>query len=165
MSRKIRIKPEMEILMSAMVRELGYMPSAKDLSDILGGDPSGWGRILKRQCRPSGEYHAKLKRVRDVGLENTGFELNVAEISKKYRWKTRNGGLVPHTKFLVADMEIFYIDQKVREKINNMHFENDKARLDFHRNELRAMYEKGFQWPKDSSGEHTLRRDFIKSLP
>jgi hypothetical protein len=154
----------MEILMSTMGRELGHMPSAKDLSDILGSDPSGWGQIIKRHCKPFGEYLAKLKRVREVGLENAGFEIHIAKMYRKYGWLTRDGRLVPHTNFLVADMELFYIDQKIREKISGMRFENDKEKLDFHRNELRTVYEKGFQWPKDIFEEQTLRRDFIKSL-
>ena len=151
--------------MSVMVRELGHMPSAQELSHILGSDPSGWGRILKGQCKSSGEYHAKLQRVKEVGLKNAGLEMQAAEVSRKYGWKTRKGRLVPHTRFIAADTELFYINQIVSKKTSAIRFADRSEELHFYREQLVAMYEEGPQWPNDPFEEQTLRRDFINSLP
>lgn len=165
MPRVFRKKSDFEVTLSSIVKELGHMPSAKEMSNTLGSDPSGWGRILKRQCEPAGEYHAKLKRVKEVGFEGAGQELIAAERSRKYRWKTRNGRLHLKTKFIAADTELFYIDQIVRKEISEKHFESDAERLHFHRKRFLDIYDEGTQWPKDPSEVDKLRRDFLKSLP
>ena len=154
----------MELTLPCIVKELGDKPSAKELSDILGGNPADWGRILKGQCKPFGEYHAKLKRVMEVGLEDAGLEMQIAEISRKYGWKTRKGRFFPRTKHLFSDIELFYIKQIVNKKVSGIHFENSGAKMRFYREQLIAIYEEGSQWPKDSIEEETLIRDFMKSL-
>lgn len=153
----------MEATPSFWKDNFGCIPSAKDLSAILGGDPSGWGRILKGQCEPSGEYHARLKRVWESGKNNATLELSAAKVSRKYGWKTRKGRLVPNTRNIFFDIERFCAEQIVNKEMDEMRFENDSEELLFYFDEMEK-YTSGVKNPRDYFDDETLERDFLKSL-
>lgn len=147
-----------------IIKELGRMPTAIELSNSLGGDPSGWGRILKEQCKPSGEYHARLKLLRD-GIGDAQFKLQIAKTSKKYGERNRKGKLVPHAKDIHGDMNNFYKDQIIYKKLNNVSFEDQ---YDYYvayceEDQMMMMYEDRLL-SRDIFEEQKLREDFKESL-
>jgi hypothetical protein len=79
---KFRRKSDLDVALYPIIKELGYKPVAKELSLLLGGHAADWGRILKGQQKIAGEYHARLKRVKDVGFENAQIEF-AADIMKR----------------------------------------------------------------------------------
>jgi hypothetical protein len=111
---KFRRKTELEIALLPIVSSLGRIPTPRDMSRILGGAPSDWGRILKEQQKISGEYHARLKLLKN-GIDSAQLELRAAARSKKYGELTRKNRIVPHGKYVLQDMYYFNLEKKTQE--------------------------------------------------
>ena len=93
---KIRTKTKLEVALYPIIKELGRMPTANELTRFVGGNPYGWGRILNG-LKPSGDYHAILKILKKHDLL---FDAQKELLGARYRQilgeKTRKGGMVPH---------------------------------------------------------------------
>jgi hypothetical protein len=163
---KFRRKSDLDIALTPIIEELGHNPTPTELSLLLGGDPADWGRILRGQQKIAGEYHARLKLVKDAGFENARLELAAAARSKKYGERTRKGRIVPHPKNVLKDMYGFNLEKMTLEitgkKTRGYEYEYDYYSCYLSTGE--DIYVNGLHIPKDISEEQTLRRDFIKSL-
>jgi hypothetical protein len=53
-----------------MKTDLGRNPTAMDMTRIMGGEPSMWGRIVKTDIIPNGEYRTKLQCLKENGIKN-----------------------------------------------------------------------------------------------
>lgn len=166
--KRYRKKTDLEIALSPVI-EGGRRPTAKEMSRLIGGDPSDWGRILKGQQKLSGEYHARLKLLKN-GVDNAQFELQVAEASKKYGERTRKGRIVPHTRNIFNDLNKFEdeleTEKIIEDRMCGIRFENSYdeylACRDIGMDLLNE--EPRYSIPKDYFQERALRRDFLESL-
>ena len=163
MPKVYRKKTVLEIALSPFISAVGRMPTPKELSRSLGGDPSGWGRILKGQQKIAGEYHARLKLL-DGGTVNISFKRQAAEASEKYAGKTRKGRIAPHVKNIFNDMYRFCKDQIIKERMSGINFEDSYEQWDFYRNQEIGVYDEGAHYPRTEYEEQALERDFIDSL-
>ena len=153
----------MEITPSYWRDNFGCIPSAKDLSDKLGGDRSIWGRILTGKSKPSDEYYAKLKSVTVVGLESVRFYWQVAEMRDEYRTINRKGNIVPHFRNIYFALERFCAERIVQEKMDKMQFKNSTEEFWFYSDQI-EIYTSGQKNPMDFLDDQTVYRDFIESL-
>jgi len=139
------------------------MPTARELGCILGGAPCDWGRILKGQQDISGEYHARLKLLKNGGIDSAQFELHAAEKSKDYGKRTRKGKLVPRTKNIYYDIDNFYIQKTVQKMANYRSFDDQYDEYVFVCEQEQMMYSQG-PGPRSYVEQKTLEREFINSL-
>jgi hypothetical protein len=157
---------------SLLEYEFGHMPSAKELSDALGGFPSVWGRILKGQREPAGEYRARLKRLEERGINNVKLELNAAKISSKYGWEHDEDKLIPKTINIFSDIERFCAERVVRKDVawkemDELELKYGEGAFLLHSPQYlyhSAQREGWFSNPRDCFDEETLQREFINSL-
>jgi hypothetical protein len=152
-----------------LVRDLGYIPAPKEITLLIGGDPSNWGRILKGQQKISGEYHARLKRVKDVGLENARLELIAAAKNQKYGERTRKGRIVPHAKNVFKDMYSFNLEKMTQGIINERllkgrYCQDEYDQYIWYMEIGQELEMHGYQYPRDDFEEQKLRKEFIESL-
>jgi hypothetical protein len=161
--KRYRKKTDLEIALSPIVSSLGRMPTSKELNRILGGAPSDWGRILKGQQKISGEYHARLKLLKD-GIDDAQFKLRAAEKSKKYSERTRRCRLVPHKKTVYNDMYSFQAERIIERKMSGMLFEDTYEGYTVYCDLAFDLYQSGDCFPQTYFEEQILRRDFLNDL-
>jgi hypothetical protein len=164
MPKVYRKKTDLEIALSPFISAVGRMPTPKEMSRSVGGDPSGWGRILKGQQRISGEYHARLKLLERSGIDNAQFELRAAGANKKYGERTRKGRIVPHTKNIYLDVNEFHIRQIAERKVNSMLLDDGHDYYNDYISYCEYLYESGDGFPQNYFEEQKIRRDFIYDL-
>jgi hypothetical protein len=160
---KFKVKSDLMKLHNFLKKEFGHLPSPKELNLLIGGAPADWGRILKGQQKIKGEYHARLKCVKDVGLENAQFQLTAARRSKEYGGRTRKGRLVPHVNKLFVDMDNFELEQTVQNKLGGL-YEYDYAHYNTYIDMMQEEEQYRYYYPRSFIEEQTLRREFIKTL-
>jgi hypothetical protein len=162
---KFRRKTDLEIALAPLVRAFGRMPTPKETSSYIGGDPSDWGRIFQGQQKISGEYHARLKVLKNDGFDDAQFELQAAEASRKYGGRTRKGRLIPYTKRIFGDLEAFNTNKIIESRAESKHFEDEYDYYCFYCNQemMIDMMEES-RYPRDFFEEQTLRRGFVNSL-
>ena len=161
---KIKEKSDLGKLHNFLKKEFGYLPSPKELKLVIGGDPADWGRILNGQQKIAGEYYARLKCVKDVGLENAQFELLAAGKSKKYGGVTRNGRIVPHARKVIDDMYFYNLEKKTSEQIENRVYLDEIYQYEDYVETGELIEARGLHYPKDNFEDQALRREFINSL-
>ena len=131
MPRVFKRKSNLDKVLSIIAKELGREPSAEDMSNTLGEDISGWGRILNEKCKPSGEYHAKLNLVREFGLELARKSIYVSENRITPRQKTRNGNSVlSRTAIVLSSSDLDLLQTATWKEINKMQFANEDEKID-----------------------------------
>jgi hypothetical protein len=163
---KFKVKSDLAKLHCFLRKQFGYLPSPKELSFVIGGIPDDWGRILRGHQEIKGEYFARLRQVKNSGLENASLELSAAVRDKKYGERTRKGRIVPHTKFVREDMYNYNLEkmtQEIMEK-RSRGFEDEYDQYSCYLEIGQELEMYGRQYPKDSFEEQTLRREFINSL-
>jgi hypothetical protein len=161
--KRYRKKTDLEIALSPIISSFGRIPTPKELGRILGGDRADWGRIIKGQQKISGEYHARLKLLKD-GIDDAQFQLQAAKRSREYGGCSRKGRLVPHTNYVFNDLDNFDTNSIIESRAGKIHFEDAYDYYDFCRNQEADIYMGGYQHPRDYFEEQTLRRVFINSL-
>jgi len=161
--KRYRKKTELEIALSPIISRLGRMPTPKEVGRYLGGDLSHWGRILKGQQKIRGEYHARLKLLKE-GVDNAQFKLQAAEKNKKYGERTRKGRLVPHTDHIFYDLYEFNKNKIIMSKMEDHYFEDAYDAFLFYREQEIDIYNEGGEFPKTYFEEQTIRRDFLNDL-
>ena len=161
---KIKVKSDLGKLHNFLKKEFGYLPSPKELKLVIGGDPADWGRILNGQQKIAGEYYARLKCVKDVGLENAQFELLAAGKSKKYGGVTRNGRIVPHARKVIDDMYFYNLEKKTWEEVERLHSNDENYQYDDYESIGELIEARGLHYPENSFEDQALRREFINSL-
>ena len=161
---RYRKKTDLEIALSPVVSGLGHMPTPKEMSRLIGGDPRDWGRIFKGQQNLSGEYHARLELLKKDGIDTAQFEFQAAEKSKKYGGRTRKGRIVPHTRHIFDDLYEFNINRILDNRMSARTFEDTYDGYIFYSQEEMDIYAHGEQYPRTYFEEQTLRRDFINDL-
>jgi len=139
------------------------MPAPKEMSRLIGGDPSDWGRIFKGQQKISGEYHARLKLLKN-GIDTAQFELQAAEKSKKYGERTRKGRIVPHTKHIFNDMYNYNLEKMTLEQIKGRNFIDEYHQYECYMETGQYIDAYGEQYPRTYFEEQTIRRDFLNDL-
>jgi hypothetical protein len=160
--KRYRKKTDLEKALSPIISSFGRMPTPKEVGHILGGDLSDWGRILKGQQKISGEYHARLKALKN-GIDDAQFELRAAEASKKYGERTRKGRIVPHTKKIFNDLNNFNVNNIIEKKMEEMEFEDSYAEYGFYREAGLVIYSSEYE-PKIYTEQKELEASFIGSL-
>ena len=159
-----RKKTELEIALWPIISSLGRMPTPGEMNRYLGGDKSHWGRILKGQQKIAGEYHARLKLLKE-GIDNAQFVLRVAETSTKYGERTRKGRLVPHTKNIYNDINNFHVEQLFNNETRDVNFDDSYDEYMAYRDFQFDLYQEGhFSLPRTYFEEQAIRKDFLNSL-
>jgi hypothetical protein len=163
---KFKVKSDLGKLHCFLKKEFGYLPSPMELNLVIGGDPADWGRILRGQQKIAGEYYARLKRIKDAGLENASLELSAAVKHKQYGERTRKGRIVPHSKNVVKDMYNYNLEKMTQKAMEKMcrGFEDEYDQYIWYMEEGQKIEAYGLHYPRDDFEEQTLRREFINSL-
>jgi hypothetical protein len=160
--KRYRKRTDLEIALSPVISSFGRMPTPKELSRDLGGDPSDWGRILKGQQKISGEYHARLKLLKH-GINDAWFELRAAEASKKYGERTRKGRIAPHTKHIFNDLSNFNVHNIIEKRMSDMEFKDSYDEYGFYLETGIELYSSEYE-PKTYTEQRRLETSFIGSL-
>jgi hypothetical protein len=132
------------------------------LQYTFGGDASEWGRILKGQHQPHGEYLAICK---EINLRRYDATTTWEAAKKKYGKRTRNGGIVPRTRNVLNDVWQYYEQQMFEDRQRGVYFDPDTGdpANDYY-NAMDDFYNEGPHFPEEYKEVQNARRDFLSSL-
>jgi hypothetical protein len=134
---------------------MGYVPGK--IAVYLWRRCIGWGRILKGQHQAHGEYLAICKEIVACGYDAI---TTWVAARKRYRRRTRNGGIVPRTRNVLNDIYNYHEEQIFEKRISNIYSDgySDYGNL------ADSFYSEGPHFPESHEEEQNTRRDFLDSL-
>jgi hypothetical protein len=126
MPRKFRKLTDLEIALRKFESDMDKKPNSNDLASLFGDSPNVWGRILKGVGVPHGEYIAKIKLLKDYGMD-AGYQYALAKKSRRYGQITRKGKIAPHVKIVYDDVENFRENQIFESRLRGVYFDPETS--------------------------------------
>jgi hypothetical protein len=83
---------------------------------------------------------------------------------KKYGKKTRNGGIVPHTRNVLNDFNYFLLERTVNNKMQNMYFEDSYDDYMHYQNAMADACEEEPPAFESYEEEKVAEREYLDSL-
>jgi hypothetical protein len=162
MAKYYRKLTDTEKALRRLESDLGNKPNCHDLVSLIGGSPGVWGRILQGKGIPCGEYLAKIKFIKDYGIE-AGEHWAFAEKSPRYGQVTRKGKTAPHIRNLFSDIENFR-EQQIFEKMVNVKCTSSEDYYDYYIRAMEDFYREGPHYPESYEEERIARKEYFDSL-
>ncbi|MDR0684479.1 MAG: hypothetical protein LBF83_05070 [Spirochaetaceae bacterium] len=157
MPKLYRKKTETEKALHAI--KLWDMSPVK-LQYTFGGVASEWGRILKGQHQPHGEYLTILREIAKQG-SNAFFTWAA---NKKLGKKTRKGGVVPRTKKVFGLYEEFQREKIVEKRMRGIYFDDSYSYYDECRTAMIEISYEELLYFGLTEEEQGTREDFLDFL-
>jgi hypothetical protein len=164
MPKRFRKLTDLEMALRQFESDMGKRPDCHDLALLFGDSPNVWGRILKGVGVPHGEYIAKIKLLKDYGID-ASYQYAVAKKSRRYGEVTRKGKIAPHVKTVYNDVESFRETQLFESEQRGIYFDPDICDpvADYY-NAMDNFYSEGPHPAQSYEEVQNVRRDFFNSL-
>jgi hypothetical protein len=164
MPKKFRKLTDLEIALCRFKSDMGREPNCNDLASLFGDSPNVWGRILKGVGIPHGEYLAKIKLLKNYGMD-AGYHYALAKKSRRYGQVTRKGKIAPHVKTVYNDVEDFRENQIFESRLQGVYFDPDTSDpADDYYNAMDDFYREGPHPVQSYEEMQNARRGFFNSL-